>query len=232
VGLAACNQPIAPTPVAGPASSSAPSATGAPPIPAGSYSLTGIITERSAPGDHPLGDANVNAWIQTGSFGYSYMWANGPRLSDSQGRYTLTNLPSGATFQFQVYKQGYVQQCAAPELVVNGDLHLDAQLIARANVSASPESVPPSLSGFRVIAGVLYEITAEGRRPASGAFVDYEPTEDSPAATTYTDPQGRFLLCGIPQTRTATIGAALGVGHVAYRSVPPGPDASIEIEIK
>lgn len=92
--------------------------------------------------------------------------------------------------------------------------------------------MPPSAPGFRLISGVLYEVTAEGRRPAPDAFVDYEPIDDSPAAVTYTDSEGRFLLCGIPQARTATIGAALGVGRFAYRSVPPGPDASTEIEIK
>jgi hypothetical protein len=144
----------------------------------------------------------------------------------------MTNLPKGASLQLEVYKQAYVQQCASPQLLVDRNHHLDAQLVSSASVSASSDSVPRSAPGFRLISGVLYEVTPEGRRPARDAFVDYEPTPDSPAAITYTDMNGRFLLCGIPQERTATIGAALGSGRFAYSSVPPGPDASIEIEIK
>jgi hypothetical protein len=164
--------------------------------------------------------------------GYSYMWANGPRFSDANGRYELTNLPAGATLQLQVYSEGYVQQCAAPRLIVDGALRLDAELVARGNVSASFDSVPPSAPGFRMISGIVYELLADGRRPVANAFVDFEPIPDSPAAITYTDAQGRFLLCGIPQAGTAAIGAAIGTGRYAYQSVPAGPDASIEIEIR
>src|SRR6266498_1026120 len=82
--------------------------------------VLGMVTERTPLGDRPLSGANVNAWIQTGTFGYSYMWAYGPRLTDVEGRYELSNLPEGAELQLQVCKDGYVQQCAAPPLVVGG----------------------------------------------------------------------------------------------------------------
>jgi hypothetical protein len=131
-----------------------------------------------------------------------------------------------------VHKQGYVQQCASPQLLIDKNHHLDAQLVAMRNVSASTDSVPPSAPGFRTISGTLYELTAGGRRPAPDAFVDYEPTADSPAAITYTDAGGRFLLCGVPRDRAATIGAALSSGRYTYHSVPSGPDAMIEIEIR
>lgn len=229
VCLAGCNQPLEPSAVNAPIST--PSRTGPPPVPTGSNSLTGMITERTPQGDRPLSGANVNAWIQTATMGYSYMWANGPQLSDPRGRYELRNLPGGATVQLQVYKQGYVQQCAAPQFVVNGDRQMDAELVARANISASPDSVPRSALGFRLVMGAVYEMTREGRRPAADVGVDYEPYMDSPAALTYTDAQGRFLLCGIPQTHAAVIGTGLGINRVVYREVPPGPDAVIEIDI-
>jgi hypothetical protein len=236
VALAACSQPTSPsavaTPPAAPPPTSAVPAPGAPPLPRGPFALTGIITERTPRGEQPVGAANVNVWVQTATIGYSYWYANGPQMTDSQGRYQLANLPADATLHFDTWKDGFVQQCAAPQLVANGDLRLDAQLVSRANVSASPDSVPGPAPGFRLISGVVYELTADGRGMASNAFVDYEPLEDFPAATTYTDAQGRFLLCGIPQARNATIGASLGMGRVAYRSVPAGTDASIEIEIK
>ena len=87
-------------------------------------------------------------------------------------------------------------------------------------------------SGFRLVSGVVYEVIADSRRAVSSVFVDYEPIEDFPAAITYTDAQGRFLLCGIPQDRGATIASSLGSGRIAYYTVPPGGDAIIDIEIK
>ena len=238
IGLAACDHPNSPFTVSTPTSASAsppppPPRTGPLPTPTGSSTVVGIVTVRTPLGDRPLSGANVNAWIQTATFGYSYMYANGPRLSDVDGRYELSNLPEGAELQLQVYKDGYVQQCAAPPLVVvGGQMHMDLQLVARANVSASADTVPLSAPGFRLISGIVYELTNDGRRPAPDAFVDYEPTEDSPAAVTRTDAAGRFLLCGISQTRTVTIGASNGFNRAGYQQVPPGPDANIEVEIK
>src|SRR6266508_4404595 len=168
IGLAACDRPTSPSAVSTPRSAPPPQ-TGPPPTPTGSSAVAGIVTERTPLGDRRLSGANVNAWIQTGTFGYSYMWANGPRLSDVEGRYELSNLPEGAELQLQVYKDGYVQQCAAAPIVVGGQMHMDLQLVARANVSASADTVPPSAPGFRLISGVVYELTNDGRRPAPEA---------------------------------------------------------------
>jgi len=224
VFVAACSQPQEPSEVTTPISTPGPS------VPPGSSTLIGTITERTPQGDRPVGGASVNAWVQTSGIGYSYWWAHGALYADSGGRYELRNLPLGATVQLEVYKPGYVSQCAAPPYMVNGDQQIDAQLVARTNISPSPESVPLSAPGFRLIMGVVYEMTKDGRRPAADAGVDYEPYMDSPAALTYTDAQGRFLLCGIPTTRVATIGTGLGE-RVVYREVPQGADAVIDIEI-
>ena len=65
----------------------------------------------------------------------------------------------------------------------------------------------------------------------SDVSVEYQPVDSLSAAVTYTDRRGRFLLCGIPGASRAFIATALGLGF-AYREVPPGPDAAIEIEIR
>jgi hypothetical protein len=202
------------------------------PIPAGIYSLSGVITESRPQAGRPLNGVSVNAWVQTETVGYSYMFAYGPRATDAQGRYELAGIPAGARVRLQVSGQGYVQQCAAPEVHVNFSGRLDAQLVQRAAVSSSPDSVPTSSPGFRHISGVVYDVTAQGRRPVPDAFVDYEPIPDSPAAITFTDAQGRFLLCGIPEAGDSWIGASIGAGRFAYVMVRPGPDASIDVEIR
>jgi len=90
--------------------------------------------------------------------------------------------------------------------------------------------VPAPAPGFRHITGVVYQNGADGRRPVAGAFVDFEVVEDFPAAISYTDAQGRFLLCGLPDGVTADVGASLNTERVAYVSVPPG-QTSIDIEL-
>ena len=230
-----CNGPTSPSSVALPpaaTSQTMPGPTsGPPPIPTGTFAVTGVIRARTPEGDRPLSGANVNAWVQTATVGYSYWYANGPQTTDAQGRYRLANLPAGATVQLQTWKEGFVQQCAAPNLVIDADLPLDVELVSRGNLSASPDSVPRSAPGFRWISGVIYEITANGRQAAPNAFVAYETVDDFPAATAFTDAEGRFLLCGIPEARVF-IGASLGTGRVAYQVVPAGTDTSIEIDVK
>jgi len=51
---------------------------GGPPVPTGPFTISGAVTD----GDHPVVGANVNAFIITNGFGYSYMWAHGAILTD------------------------------------------------------------------------------------------------------------------------------------------------------
>lgn len=190
--------------------------------------MSGVVFERTSGGVRPLAGANVNAWVQSGRFGYSYMWANGPVLSDSDGGYELKNLPDGATVHLQVYMGGMVQQCAAPLMTMDRSLRQDAFLVSRQRLSAEAEG--PAAPGFRAVSGVVFELTPDGRVPAAGAFVDYEPIMDFPAATTYADQDGRFLLCGLPDDRPVELGAAAR-GRLGYLSVPRGT-LVVEIDLK
>jgi hypothetical protein len=152
------------------------------------------------------------------------MYLHGPVLTDSSGGYRLTSLPAG-TVWVDTYKEGYVQQCAAPELTVPQDATVDLQLVSRANLTASTNQ--PPMPGLRSVSGVIVESTAAGKQPVAGAFVDFEPVPDSPAAVTYSDTAGRFLLCGLPEDRAVDLGVGFS-GRVTYVAVPPG---QTEIEI-
>ena len=191
-------------------------------VPRGGFTIRGVITEQTGSGAvRPLVGANVNAWVDTGRLGYSYMWANGARFSADGGRFELTALPDSARVIVDAYKAGYVQQCAAPPQLMAADTTVDIELIPRSLVSASPEAVR-NRPGFRSISGVVYKTRPEGRRPVAGVFVDYEPVMDSPAALTVTDANGRYLLCGIPHDEIATLGSSLGISRVVYIEVPRG----------
>ena len=216
--------------------SSPPSAPGVPPPPTstgsggppggfatGSYTISGVVAEYG----RPVASANVNAWVDLGNSGYSYMYLHGALLTDPNGRYRMTGLPGGARLWFQTYKDGYVQQCAAPTVTVSGDTAVDLALVSKANLTASPML---AAVGLRGVSGTIVEMTATGKRPVGGVFVDFEPTMDFPAAVTYSDGTGRFALCGLPASDTVQLGAGLG-NRVAYVNVPPGQTGDIEITL-
>lgn len=216
--------PTTPTPVP-------PTSAPFPPVATtGPNSVSGSITEITTQGPRAVGAVSVNAWVEQGHFGYSYWWANGPQSSDASGRYELSNLPDGSRVTLQIWKDGYVQQCAAPGFTASATSRIDLRLVPKALVSADRSSVPAPAPGFRHVTGVVYENTAEGRRPVAGAFVDFEPVDDFPAAITYTDAQGRFLLCGLPDGLAVGLGASLNTERVAYVTALPG-QTSIDIEL-
>src|SRR5678815_4566621 len=87
---------------------------GGPSVPTGPFTISGAVTD----GDHPVVGANVNAFIITNGSGYSYMWAHGAILTDVTGHFRMTGVPTEAGVWLQAFKDGYVQQCAAPEVIV------------------------------------------------------------------------------------------------------------------
>jgi hypothetical protein len=157
------------------------------------------------------------------------MWANGERRTDGSGRYALTELPGSAIVIVNAWVNGhdYVQQCAAPPLRMEADTTVDMQLVSRENVSSNPDGIPLA-PGFRFVSGVISENTPGGRRPVQGKLVDYEPYMDSLAALTFTDANGRYLICGIPADSAAVIGAAFK-GVAKYATAAPGQTTGVDL---
>jgi hypothetical protein len=107
---------------------------------------------------------------------------------------------------------------------------MDARMVPVAQLFTTSAAWMTS-PGTRTVSGTVY-LEANGiRTPATGAFVDFEPIEDFPAAVTVSDSQGRYLLCGLPSTGSADLGAAAG-GQVAYLTVPAGETTGVDIVIK
>jgi hypothetical protein len=219
----ACGGP--PTAVSPLAVPLAPSATPSTPALART-SLTGTVVEWTPQGERPLAGAYVWGQIFGGSGTLRENLLLPQYRSDESGRYALPGLPVGFSLQVMAYKPAYHQQCAQ-EVMISEEPGLDIQVIADANLSSSKDSVPSSRPGFRMVTGLVYGLTPEGPRPLAGREVYYDDgrTIDSPAGTR-TDNQGRFLICGLPQSGTAFISEAFG-GPV---KVPPGGDADIQIQ--
>jgi len=205
------NSPTPETPVPSPA----PSPT------SGSYAITGLVQAAG----HPIPGVNVNAFVtEISGFGYSWWWAHGPLHADTTGRYSISGLPSGAHVWLVAFQDGYDQQCAVSVPAVRGDTTVDIPLVSTA-VEAPTASSPP---GSRSVSGSIVFGTSGGQQPAAGAFIDFEPIPDFPAAITHADGAGRFTLCGLPVDDTVWLGASSG-SSVAYVSVPPGQSEGVKI---
>ena len=190
----------------------------------GTYTISGQVTERNATGDVTSAGAYVNAWIQQSNFGYAYWYRHGQIVADDSGRFRLPSVPAGATAQLQVWKDGFVQQCAAPLVTIQSDVRIDGQLVALDKLSVL--SPPEPAAGFRHVSGVV----SDDGKPIAGAFVDYEPIMDYVGAFTFTDKGGRFLLCGLPMNQTVTLGVGFE-GRAVWVEVPPGQSDGVAISL-
>src|SRR5262245_17786709 len=98
------------------------------------FSVSGIVTEMTPQRGRPSTGAPVYALIRGGAFN---QWPT--TLTDENGRYSLSGLKWGSTIRLGIEKEGYFQQCAAPEVNVKSDLRIyDGQIVAADQLSASP----------------------------------------------------------------------------------------------
>ena len=170
--------PAAPTPV---------DIFATPPVVLNGSTMLGTVSEQGAQGGRPIAGAYVNAWVARGpkEISYSYWWANGRVTTDGEGAFQLRNLPDGATVTIEAWKERYVQQCAAPPVVIAGTLpQLEIQLVPRNRVSASPSSLPAPAPGTRFVSGAIYQSGASGKVPAADVYVAHESSMDFAAAVT------------------------------------------------
>jgi hypothetical protein len=182
------------------------------------YTLSGVITERSTEGARPSAGAHVAPFFWISSRTLLSLPNNTSTVTDSQGRYAIRGLPSGVHVQLRLAKSGYVQQCASPRLPVETDLTRDEQLVAADVVMASASSVPAPAPGYRLVSGIVY---GPDRQPVVGAPVTYELMTEVVVATTRSDNRGRYLLCGLPEGSELVIGAESGSLSSSV-IVPPG----------
>jgi len=201
--------------------------TNCPPFPTGGTSvISGTVFERTASGTTPLANASVWAWVQypNGS-GYS----RGLTVSDASGHYSFDGVPN-AFIIVEGGKDGYNQPCASY-------LQLDGPS-ATANVELVSQGHPliESATTAPAVFGVVYEMTASGRKPVAGAttYFDAMGGLDLIAATSTTDENGRYAMCNLPAIVPVPSVEAGKAGYDGgYASVLLGPSPQqVDIELK
>jgi hypothetical protein len=182
--VAACDRaPVTPV---------APSAA-APPAPSlPRHTLSGTVVELIDGVPRPVGALTVWLWMEQQT-SRGRMGSSQSVMTNQDGRYSLS-VPDSRVF-VSAAKQGAVQPCLATT-EVRSDTTLDVELISETDTLLG--KVPDRwLSAHPLVTGVVYEATAGGRLPLSGAAIYVDVLVDVYQAFTRTDRSGRFLLCRV-----------------------------------
>jgi hypothetical protein len=198
--------------------------------------LSGRVIERFS--GQPIQGAQVGLWPQTYPANRRWSWHARLGTTDAAGHYTITGIEADfgsfwvyATTQRDLLQ--YTQQCATT-VRLDADAIQDVMLTSRENLAVGNSGPPPRLSGTRTVSGVVFEVTETGRQPIADASVGWEGDMDLVVANTRTDTSGRFLLCGLPETRLSSL-YAYKTGYSRdglYRVVEAGSDTVLDSELK
>jgi hypothetical protein len=129
----------------------------------------------------------------------------------------------------------YAQQCLTT-VTLHTDANHDVTLTSLQNLAAANSMRPPHVPGTRTISGIVFEITPAGRQPIAGAWVGFtvDLSGDIAGAESFSDATGRYLLCGLPETRLTSL-FAVKDGYSRdnlWKSVDAGSDTTLDIELK
>ena len=186
----------------------------------------------------PIQGALVGLWPRTYPANRSWNWHAHVSTSDAAGHYRITGIDADLG-SFWIYAttqrdlSQYMQQCATT-VTLDADASQDVTLTSRENLVAGNSRLPPRRPGTRTVSGVVFEVTETGRQPVAGASVGWEGDMDLVVAHTVTDTSGRYLLCGLPETRLNSL-FAVKTGYSRdglYRIVEAGSDTMLDIELK
>jgi hypothetical protein len=185
LGTTACDHSTAPTQV--PLSQPSPSVV----VPPVAYvNVSGVVWRHASDGVTPYANASVWGWIQMAQSGHRV----GPTTAGADGRYSFP-VPVGALLRVQV--AGSYQPCVAA-IAVSGKTERDAHLVV--DLAQLGAHLPVELlADTPTLSGVVVETTAEGRRPVPDVRVELDMLGGmgDVSASTLTDSDGRYVLCGL-----------------------------------
>jgi hypothetical protein len=183
--LSACGESSRPSRPTAPAAPGQSQPTGPPYGPTGTLAVSGASFRAVGGTRQPVPGANVEVRVTLGTLDYYF----GTFAADGQGRYRVAGLPAGRA-SFFATTAGHRQPCSN-FLNVASDAVLDLELV-------TPEHPTPATAGPFTVSGIVGEKTPDGTRPASGAELGVERWFDEVIAGTWSDADGRYLLCGLP----------------------------------
>ena len=183
----------------------------------GPYSISGVVSLRTATGVAPSANTRVGGFvITTTGNGYSM----GVATADSVGRYKFSQVPEG----FVILFAGLDQPCAATA-TVKGDVTRNIEVVTQ-----GAQHVPQA-NESSVLSGVVYRQTASGRQFVSAARVELAFFTNLITATTTTDANGGYRLCGIPAGARWSVYVLVNGKTVKELTVDVDSDTQLDIAI-
>jgi len=202
--------------------SAVPSLSGAPPPMPSGFQLSGTVFETSPQGSREVSGGRIFFWI-----GSHY---GGQVAVDDSGRYVIPGLGPAPIIRltwmpdWQMLDLGLHQPCPANIAMPAADTRRDIEVVG----SGSP--------GFRydspTLSGIVYESTADGRRPLPNTRVLFSIDASSGFdAYTDTDADGRYILCRIPRG-SGRLGAGDCNDAVFWFPVEVNGDMTVDADLR
>jgi carboxypeptidase family protein len=166
----------------------------------------------------------VGGWAAFPSSGHTL----GTVSADGDGRYAIA-VPSGARILMWAWTADTVQPCVVSRSTVPAD-DVDIELVSAAWIAAGNPSV--SVSASPVLSGVVYEQTASDRTPLAQARVYLELIPDLLIASTVTDGQGRYSICGVPDGEVYVEAGRAGYEGALLTVQVSGSDLTVDIRMR
>ena len=157
----------------------------------------------------------------------------GRAVTDSDGRY-LFRPQTGSVLRIFANSYSEYQPCAVT-LDVSGDLTHDVHIVSNRDQLGArlPQAL---LSQSPTLSGVVFEITPEGRRVLSDVHVMFDGTVsggDIVTASTVTDSDGRYVLCGLSRDKTGILLVLKPDYPLIFKSVLlTGTTTTLDVELQ
>jgi hypothetical protein len=196
------------------------------------HTITGTITELGPQGQQPVAGARIDIYLYSSQRSGHWM----TDVTEADGRYELWGVFNGAIAVLYAGKGNgeYVQPCVH-EVTVTSDISLDIEIVPRsAGGAAAIAAARPGPGTF--LRGVVYGQLPDGtREPLPDAVVYLDGDMNPLAATTITDADGRYVLCGIPRGRhefAATADGGYDISKNPVLSIDVAGDMTLDVDLR
>lgn len=189
--------------------------------------ITGSVWLASATARQPLAGIDVGIWIERPRSG----GPAGSVRSDSAGRVSFET-PSDALVRLYARPKGFYQPCLSTVRVDQTDATI--RLVAESHLLQARDW--PDFGIDRVLSGTIFEASPTGRVPSADALVQVDGAmgDGRPLADTRSDPNGRFVVCGLEgqtQIPHALVVAKSGF-RIAYAKIPADGGGPLDVELQ
>jgi hypothetical protein len=195
--------------------------------PTGRVTVSGTVWIHDGGGVRPDANGRMFGWVQEPTQGRT----TGQVPTDGSGRFSFP-VPHGAQVRLQSSINNAYQPC---QVTVRADSDVMQDIHAVVDHQQLGAQLPAEfLAHTPLLSGVVFEQTDDGRRPLSDVRVELDGLGGMGlvAATTLTDANGRYILCGLGDERSTYLFASKTGYRLFESGVTLGGNTNLDIEMR